>query len=471
MKRLTALDLGFIYLERRNQPLHVAYLTLLRPPADAPDDFARTLVARLRSYASPLPPFNQRLETRIGRGFWVEDPEFDIEQHVIHLALPRPGTMAQLLAMVSRMHASHLDRAYPLWRTYIIEGIEGGQIAIYSKVHHAVADGVAGTRLFLRSMSTDPTEVLPPPWATPPQGRRPRPAHLLAAPVDGVKRLVDRFGGAFEHVPTIWRELRRSQHELQTGHPDALGGHAAPATILNRPISASRRYLARSYSLARIKAAGRTLGCTINDVMLAMCSHALRHYLLDQHALPDAPLIAGVPMSTRRDKSDVGNQIGFLLANLGTHLADPAERLRIIKASVEHAKSRYTAMKPGAILGYAVAEMAPGLANMLLAPKRGHLAFNLVISNVPGPRSPVYWQGCAVEGMYPVSVLVDGMALNITASSRADALDFGVLACRRTVPKVESLMDYLADGLDEIERLARLTIAVGKPVEFESTAD
>lgn len=471
MKRLTALDLGFIHLERRNQPLHVAYLTLVRPPADAPADFVQTLVARLRSYATPLPPFNQRLESRLGKGFWVEDPEFDIEQHVIHLALPKPGTMAQLLAMVSRMHASHLDRAYPLWRTYIIEGVEGGQVAIYSKVHHAVADGVAGTRLFLRSMSADASEILPPPWASPPLGRRPRQANMLAAPVDGVVKLANRFGGAFDHVPAVWRELRQTARELRAGHPDALGGRSAPASLLNQPISASRRYLARSYPLVRIKAAGRALSCTVNDVMLAMCSHALRQYLLDQHALPDAPLIAGVPMSTRRDKSDVGNQISFLLANLGTHLADPAARLRVIKASVEHSKARFASMKGGAILGYAAAQMAPGLVNMLFAPKRGHLAFNLVISNVPGPRSPVYWQGCAVEGMFPVSVLADGMALNITASSRADALDFGVLACRRTLPKVESLMDYLGDGLDAVERLARLATAVGKPVPMASSVE
>lgn len=176
-------------------------------------------------------------------------------------------------------------------------------------------------------------------------------------------------------------------------------------------------------------------------------------------------------MSTRRDKSDVGNQISFLLANLGTHLADPAERLQAIKASVEHSKARFASMKPGAILGYAAAQLAPGLLNMLFAPQRGHLAFNLVISNVPGPRAPAYWQGCAVEGMFPVSVLADGMALNITASSRADALDFGVLACRRSLPKVESLMDYLGDGLEASERLARQVVAVGRPLPLVSPVD
>ena len=453
MKRLTALDLVFIYLEKRNQPLHVAYLTLLRPPADAAPDFSRKLVERLRSYATPQPPFNQRLEGRLGAGHWVTDPEFDINQHVVHLALPQPGGMNELLAMVSRMHANHLDRAYPLWRTYVIEGLEGGLIATYSKVHHAVADGVAGTRLTLRSMSSDPTAILPPPWAVPPQGRRER-SSLFAAPVANALRIAEGIGGLIGSIPAIRRELRRSRREIESRHPDCISGVAAPATILNRPISASRRYLARSYSLTRAKAASRVLGCTVNDVVLAMCSHALRRYLQDLGALPATPLIAGVPMSTRRDRSDVGNQIAFLLANLGTHLADPELRLRAIRGSVDHSKRRFAGMKASEIVGYGVATMAPGLANMLIHPQGGRLAFNLVISNVPGPRSPLYWQGCAVEGMFPVSVLTDGMALNITASSRADVLDFGVLACRRSLPQIERLMDYLEDGLVETEALA-----------------
>ncbi|MGH8517430.1 MAG: wax ester/triacylglycerol synthase family O-acyltransferase, partial [Panacagrimonas sp.] len=390
MKRLTALDLGFIYLEKRNQPLHVAYLNLLTPPPDAPDDFVQKLVERLRSYAAPLPPFNQRLESSLGAAYWVEDPEFDIEQHVIHLSLPRPGRIRDLLAMVSRMHASHLDRAYPLWRTYVIEGVEGGRIATYSKVHHAVADGIAGTRLTLRSMSGNPEDILPPPWAVPPQGRRQRQANLLTAPVTGVARLASRFRHAFGSVPAVARELRQSMREAREQHPDFVSGNAAPSSILNRGISASRRYSAQSYSLPRAKATGKILGGTVNDMVLAMCSHALRRYLTDLNALPDKPLIAGVPMSTRRDRSETGNQIGFMLVNLGTHLEDPAERLKCIVASVEHNKQRFMKMKGGEILGYGATLMAPGLLNMLTNPARGRLAFNLVISHVPGPRSHLY---------------------------------------------------------------------------------
>jgi diacylglycerol O-acyltransferase / wax synthase len=455
MKRLTALDLGFIYLEKRNQPLHVAYLNLLAPPPDAPPDFVEKLVERLRSYAAPLPPFNQRLETtRMGVAYWVEDPEFDIEQHVIHLSLPRPGRIKDLLAMVSRMHASHLDRAYPLWRLYVIEGVEGGRIATYSKVHHAVADGIDGTRLTLRSMSTDPGEILPPPWAVPPQGRRRLPPNLLTAPVSGAARLASGFRKAFGDVPGVVRELRRSMREARDQHPDFVSGNCAPASILNHGISASRRYSAQSYSLPRAKAACKALGGTLNDMVLAMCSHALRRYLLDLDALPSRPLIAGVPMSMRRDRSETGNQIGFMLVNLGTHLEDPAARLHAIVASVEHNKQRFQKMKPGEVLGYGATLMAPGLLNMMAQPTRGKLAFNLIISHVPGPRTQLYWMGCAVNGMYPVSVVADGMALNISLTSTQDRIDFGVIACRRTLPHAQRVLEYLEEGLVELEKLA-----------------
>jgi diacylglycerol O-acyltransferase len=454
MKRLTALDLGFIYLEKRNQPFHVAYLNLLTPPADAPQDFVQKLVERLRTYAAPLPPFNQRLESRLGAAYWVDEPEFDIDQHVIHLSLPRPGRVQDLLAMVSRMHASHLDRAYPLWRTYVIEGVEGGRIATYSKVHHSVADGIAGTRLTLRSMSANPEEILPPPWAVPPQGRRERAGNILTAPVSGAAKLVSRFRGAFGSVPGVARELRQSMRESRDKHPDFVSGASAPPSILNRPISASRRYAAQSFSLPDAKIAGKALGGTVNDMVLAMCAYALRKYLLDLDALPDKPLIAGVPMSTRRDRSETGNQIGFMLVNLGTHLEDPAERLQTIIASVEHNKQRFMKMKAGEVVGYGATLMAPGLLNMLTNPKRGKLAFNLVISHVPGPRTPLYWMGCSVDGMYPVSVVVDGMALNISLTSIQDRIDFGVIACRRTLPHVQRVLDYLGEGLAELQALA-----------------
>lgn len=453
MKKLTVLDSGFLLLEKRNQPLHVAYLNLYTPPADAGPDFVMKLVERLRTYAAPLAPFNQRLQSPIGIGAWVEDPEFDIDQHVIHIALPRPGRIRELLAMISRMHSSHLDRAYPLWRLYVIEGLEGGRIATYSKVHHAVADGIAGTRLMLKSMSPNADEVLPPTWALPPNGRR-ETGGLLKTPLNQAARIANFARQAMASVPGIARELRHTYREYREQHPEFMSGLSAPPSILNQRISASRRFAAQSYAYARVRESGRVLGYTPNDIVLGMCGHALRKYLLELNALPEKPLLALVPMSTRRDQSDSGNQIAFFQVNLATHLDDMQERLRAIKSSVDHSKERFSKMKPIEMLGYGIAMMAPGAVNMLYTARPQHLPFNLVISNVPGPRSQMYWQGCRLDGMYPVSAIADGMALNITLTRRHDSLDFGLIACRRTLPHVQRLLDYLDEGLRGIEVLA-----------------
>jgi len=453
VKRLTALDLGFLLLEKRNQPLHVAYLNLYSPPPDAGPDFVQKLVERLRSYAVALPPFNQRLEGRFAAGFWVEDPEFDIDQHVIHIALPRPGRIRELLAMVSRMHASHLDRTYPLWRIYVIEGVEGGRIATYSKVHHAVADGVAGTRLMLKSMSVNPDDIVPPTWALPPNGRRAA-TGLLNAPLSSAARIAGHLRNAVSSLPGIGRELRLSFREYRDKHPDFISGLSAPPSILNRRISASRRFAAQTFALSRVRAVGRALGHTANDVVLGMCGHALRRYLQELEALPDKPLVALVPMSTRRDRTDSGNQIAFFLVSLATHLAGMAERMAAIKRSVDHGKARLANMQPAEMLGHGIAMMAPGLLDMIASARPSRPAFNLIISNVPGPKAQMYWQGCRLEGMYPVSAIADGLALNITLTRRHESLDFGLIACRRTLPHVQRLLDYLEEGLAGLEALA-----------------
>jgi len=460
MQRLSLEDLGFILGDRRSQPLHVGSLSLFKRPADAPHDFVQKLAERLRSYCAPQRPFNQRLERRLTGLFWVEDPEFDIEHHVVHLSLPQPGRIRELLAMVSRIHASHLDRAYPLWRTYLIEGLDDGRIATYSKIHHAVADGIAGTRLLLKSMSPDPEAQLPPAWALPPRELK-RSPDAAGLPLGGPTRVASMFGRSWGGLPAIAREVWGSIKEARAQHPHFVSAYAAPRTIFNQPVSATRRFAAQSYSLARVKAVSLRLRCTVNDVVLGMCSSALRRYLMDLGALPEQPLIAGVPVSLRRDRSESGNQVAFLLANLATHLDDPGERLERIRRSVDHAKQRYQRMKPAEIIGYNAALFAPGLINLGTGFNPRWQQFNVIISNVPGPRSPLYWQGCQLDGLYPVSVLLDGQALNITLTSRADALDFGILACRRHVPAVQHLLDYLEEGLKELERVASLP--VGEP--------
>lgn len=456
MSHLSPVDQVFMLLEKRSQPLHVAYLCMLKPPANAEPDFVQKLAAHLRTYGAPHAPFNRRLERRIGRMSWTKDTDFDIEQHVTHLALPKPGGFRELLAMVSRVHASHLDRAYPLWRHYIIEGLEDGRIATYSKIHHAVCDGIAGTRLILKSMSPDREAQLPPAWAIPP--REPRVRNPVVA-------TAGRLPMMLASLPKLARQLRMGIRDLRENHPDAIGPFDAPRCIINQKISASRRYAAQSYSTLRAKNIAKALGCTVNDVVLAMCGAALRKFLLSLNALPQQPLIAGVPVSLRRDRGEVGNQLTFMLVNLGTHLADPGERIAQVRRSVDYNKRRFMQMTPAESLAYSVAMLGPGLAMSSVNPQRQ--MFNVIISNTPGPRAPLYWQGCELEGMYPVSVLIDGQALNIALTSLHDRLDFGVLACRRTLPGVQALLEYLGEGLDELEQLAARSEAA--PVEVPPT--
>jgi diacylglycerol O-acyltransferase len=203
--------------------------------------------------------------------------------------------------------------------------------------------------------------------------------------------------------------------------------------------------------MARIKHIAKKFDCTLNDIVLAICGSALRDYLISQNALPNQPLIAMVPVSLRQDDSVEGNQIATILANLGTHIADPANRLRVIKASVEEAKCRYRQMTPAEILNFTALMLAPTGINLLtgMAPKLQ--AFNVVISNVPGPKEPLYWNGARLEGMYPVSIVLDRIALNITLTSYVDQLEFGLIGCRRTLPSMQRLLDYLENGIHELE--------------------
>jgi diacylglycerol O-acyltransferase len=237
-------------------------------------------------------------------------------------------------------------------------------------------------------------------------------------------------------------------------HDHDLMGVRAPPCIFNQRITGSRRYAAQSYSLARIRAVGKVHQATVNDVVLAMCASALRRYLLDLDELPTRPLIAMVPVSLRRDETESGNQVAMILVNLATHLADPAERLATIQRSVTQSKRRYSEMTTAEILGYTGTLLGPAGLNFLTGVAPRWQAFNVIISNVPGPRNALYFNGAEIEGMYPVSIVVDGQAINLTLTSYRDKLEFGVIACRRTLPRIQRLLDYLEDALSELEGLA-----------------
>jgi diacylglycerol O-acyltransferase len=350
-----------------------------------------------------------------------------------------------------------MDRKRPLWECHLIEGVrgEGRQFALYTKTHHAMIDGVSGMRMLIRALSTNAEEQDKPPfWAMPPKPRKRTPAagHPLFS---GLDQLMANAGRQVRSVPAVALELAKSIQKTRVPS-DYVSIFQAPQSLLNQTITGSRRFAAQSYAIARIKAIAQVFDATVNDVVLAICSSALRDYLISQHALPNKPLIAMVPMSIREDDSEGGNQVASILANLGTHIADPALRLDTIKASVQDAKDRFAHMNKAEILNYTAVTMAPACFHLVTGLKPDWQTFNVVISNVPGPREPLYWNGAKLQGMYPVSIPLNRIALNITLFSYLDQLEFGFTACRRTLPSMQRLLDYIEVGIKDLEIAANL---------------
>ncbi|OYW71175.1 MAG: wax ester/triacylglycerol synthase family O-acyltransferase [Pseudomonadales bacterium 32-42-5] len=445
MRPLHPIDFIFLSLEKRQQPMHVGGLFLFQIPENAPASFIQNLVADIRNSKSiPIPPFNNKLNGL----FWDEDEEFDLDHHFRHIALPQPGRILELLTYISQEHSSLIDRAKPLWTCHIIEGIEGNRFAMYFKIHHAMVDGIAGMRLVEKSLSQDPNaKSIVPPWCV----EGPRAKRLKEPNVSRFKKIMNGVMGQLESTPRVMYELSQTVMKDMGRNPDYVSSFQAPSSILNQRVSSSRRFAAQSFEFDRLRHISKSLGVTINDIVLAICSGALREYLLSQDALPKKPLIAMVPASVRDDDSSMSNRITMILANLGTHKEDPLERLAIVRRSVQNAKEKFKRMNSNQILNYSAFVYSAAGLNIAsgLLPKRQ--AFNLVISNVPGPREPLYWNGARLDALYPASIILDGQALNITMTSYLDKLEVGLTACRNALPKMQNLLTHLEEEIQRFE--------------------
>ncbi|HCQ8870491.1 wax ester/triacylglycerol synthase family O-acyltransferase [Acinetobacter baumannii] len=449
MRPLHPIDFIFLSLEKRQQPMHVGGLFLFEIPENAPETFVHDLVEEIRQSKSiPVPPFNNRLNGL----FWDEDEEFDIDHHFRHIALPHPGRIRELLVYISQQHSSLIDRAKPLWTCDIIEGIEGNRFAMYFKIHHAMVDGVAGMRLIEKSLSKTPEEKhVVPLWCV--EIKRTKRLKVPKPSTSKIKSILGGIKSQLEVTPKVMQELSQTIFKEMGKNPDYVSTFQAPVSILNQRVSASRRFAAQSFELSRLRKISKALGVTINDVVLAVCSGALREYLISHNSLPRKPLIAMVPASLRTDDSDVSNRITMILANLGTHKDQPLERLEIIRRSMQNSKQRFSRMTANEILNYSAVVYGPAGLNIMsgMLPKRQ--AFNLVISNVPGPREPLYWNGAKLDALYPASIVMDGQALNITMTSYLDKLEVGLTACRNALPKMQNLLTHLEDEIQRFEEI------------------
>ena len=451
MKRLSPVDQVFLWLEKRQQPMHVGGLQLFRIPDDAGDHYVADLADSLRSQTEVTAPFNLKLTSRFGQAGWTEDKELDLEHHFRFEALPTPGRIRELLTLVSAEHSHLMDRERPLWELHLIEGFGERQFAMYTKIHHSLVDGVSAMRLFQKMLTSDPDKRnMPAIWSMPRSKKGSKDQDELSL-WRNVSHMLGASGKQLGTLPGVSRALLQTVREARN-HPVYQSIFHAPPCILNQKITGSRRFAAQSYSLPRIKAICKASGTTINDVVMAMSASALRAFLLNQDALPAKPLVAMVPVSLRRDDSAGGNQVGIILASLGTHLSDAAERLDYIHRDVQTSKARYADMTPEEILNYTSMMLAPASFQLLtgLAPK--WQTFNVVISNIPGPSEKQYWNGAEMIGSYPVSIAIDRLALNMTLNSYGDHIEFGLIGCRRTLPSLQRMLDYLEDGLTELEQ-------------------
>ncbi|WP_310963174.1 WS/DGAT/MGAT family O-acyltransferase [Nocardioides terrisoli] len=456
-------SLAFLLAENRNQPMHVAGLQLFDPPDGASPDFAREMFEAAIAVDEVAPLFRRRPFYSIGtlgQWVWTEDKQFDIEHHVRHNALPRPGRVRELLELVSRLHGTMLARERPLWEMHLVEGLADGRMAMYTKVHHALVDGISAMRLMESTLSSDPAKrnmQLPfaarPPSrsATSPESDR----RLADVPISALRTALGLTAEAAGLPAVLIRTLAKGIRN----ETSAVSLHA-PRTMFNVNITGSRRFAAQGWPLERIRGVSKASGTTMNDVVLAMCAGAVRTYLLELNALPDTSLVSMVPvgLSSRKASSmsgEGGNAVGAVMVKLGTDLADPAERLESVHRSMKDGKAALASMTPNQIVAMSALGMAPSLViPMLRLNGIARPPFNLIISNVPGPRAVQYFNGARLTGTYPVSVPMQGMALNITCNSYADDMEFGLTGCRRSVPHLQRLLVHLDDELAALEKAA-----------------
>jgi len=454
-------DASFLYLERDGAPMNIASVQLFEKPT--PDMDMGAFVRRFKRYLAArvqgVEFMTRRLKPtpfELDQPVWVDDDEFNIGRHVFRTRLATPGTERQLAKLVARLHEAPLDRNHPLWEMHVIDGLADGKFALYSKYHHAAVDGVSAQRimdvLYSDRADHDPEPL---PRATPDSPNNARLVfdamlNLALQPFEQLTRAGDRL-----------RALGRVGERFQQATAGAAAQNA-PRTPFNVGVGEYRAIALTSLPLAEMRGVGKRVGASLNDVLLAVCADGLRRYLQRGNALPDSPLIAGIPVSLRQP-GDTGfdNKVSLLRASLATDVEDPIERLKTIAQSTREGKELLTDARallpddlhvPGMswLLGNASATARQLGWHNVATP-----AINVLVSNVPGPRKTKYLLGARMLTHYPISVVTDGNALNVTVQSYDGRIDLGVTACLDAVADVDVLRDDILEGWRTLKRACR----------------
>lgn len=502
MEHLSGLDAAFLHLETPETPMHVGGLHLFEVPQGYGGDFYEDVKAHVARRLHLAPVFTRKLAPmpfELANPVWIDDADIDLDYHLRRIVLSKPGSLAQLEAYVGRLHSTLMDRSRPLWEFYVIDGLRDGRVGFYSKVHHAAVDGQAGVALAnaILDLTAVPREVKP--------GRKKTGkyqlgvAELVGAALSNqfmqYAKLVKLLPGAARTLGQAAGRAIAARRQGKGAAADATGNQAAgaapqkggrnwqigPRTPLNVAITNQRAFATASIPFAEIRALGKAFEASVNDVVLALCSGALRRYLENAGGVPAKPLIAAVPVSLRQEgDASLNNQATMTLVNLNTHLADPMQRVGAIRSAAGAMKAQMSGVKgviPTDFPSLGAPWLLSGLASLYgrsrLADRLPPLA-NVVISNVPGPQFPLYLAGGQMMTYYPVSIVIHGIALNITVQSYNGSLDFGFIACRRAVPDVRELAGHVMQAHAELQRLAAGLAAPvpaeSKPVRGKKTA-
>jgi diacylglycerol O-acyltransferase / wax synthase len=482
MQQLETLDAQFLGVESPRTFTHFSVLGVYDPstaPADlVTTDGLRRLVAERLGL---LPPFRWRLVEvpfNLDLPYWVEDPDFDLEFHIRETAVPPPGDERQVAETVARICARPLDRSRPLWEMYLVRGLADGRIGLLTKVHHALADGISGNEILTALLdqsregrdeavpSADRLHGEPVPGRLEMLGRglRAVPRHPLRTAQRlprALPNLTDVPGAnAFPGVSRLSLGLSKLRARGDAASdPGILEVTAAraPRTSFNGPLSPHRSFAYGSISLDRVKAIKQAAGTTVNDVLVALCAASLRDWLAARDEWPDDSLVAMIPVSVRAagDEGSFGNRISFMVVPIPTDEAESRVALERAHVTLRSAKEHHAAL-PADLLSDASSAIPPAV--LALAARttvdvlsRTRPPVNLVISNIPGPREPLYLGGALLEAAFPLSVLVDGVGLNITVLSYRDHIDVGIVADRDQIADTWPLMEGITRALDDLE--------------------
>lgn len=463
MKRLSGLDATFLYLETPTSPMHVSGV-FVADPATAPgfsfESFRQLVDNRLHL----APPWRRRLAQvpfGLHHPLWIEDPDFDLDFHVRRAALPAPGGRAELAQFAAEFHAIPLDRSRPLWQVYIVEGLEGGRVALVSKTHHAAIDGVSGAEIVVSLLDLTPEVQHHEPAEEWKPDRVPTDVELVAYAMRSLARQPVGAIKATQRTVEMALNLKRRNRHPDVEPPPA--PFAAPRTSINTPITPHRRFAMADVSLEDVKKVKNAFLSTVNDVVIALCAGALRKHFEARNEVIDTDLVAMVPISVRTEdqKGAMGNKVSAMLTSLATTIDGPGERLEAIVAGTRRAKAQDKAIGADTLSDWtefmapAVAARAARLYSAMRVADRMRPLFNVVISNVPGPAFPLYTCGAELEAMYPMGPIADGIGLNITIFSYRGSIHFGLVACRETMPDLDDMTGYLQDSLDELLKAAQ----------------